>query len=235
MNGLFGIALGGAVGSMLRFLVASGVSQWLGRGFPYGTFAVNTIGAFLIGFLSEVLILQKVTMSAEYRLAILVGGLGGLTTFSTFSLETVQLLQQGQVFKAGLNVLASVGVCLLATWFGLITGKSLFVYAGGILHWQNGLFPFGLLSANALIALFIGLICAILFHKIALPLEHRALILLLLSGLWITLCGVYLVLYLIEHGQAFDSHLSGIIGVFLANSLFCGLSIWAGLSLAKQF
>jgi fluoride exporter len=61
MNQLIAVALGGSLGSVLRFLVSTGVYQWLGRGFPYGTLAVNVIGSFLIGLLAEALILQRIT------------------------------------------------------------------------------------------------------------------------------------------------------------------------------
>jgi protein CrcB len=89
MNPLIAIAFGGACGAVLRFLVSSGVYQWLGRGFPYGTLTVNVLGSFLIGLLTEVLVLQRIAITMEYRSAILVGLFGSFTTFSTFSLETL--------------------------------------------------------------------------------------------------------------------------------------------------
>ena len=73
MNSLIAVAFGGAGGAVLRFLVSSGVYQWLGRGFPYGTLAVNIIGSFFIGLLTEAFILQRIAVSLEYRAAILVG------------------------------------------------------------------------------------------------------------------------------------------------------------------
>ena len=89
MNQLISIALGGACGAVVRFLMSSGLYQWLGRGFPYGTLAVNVVGSFLIGLLTEALILQRIAIAVEYRAAILVGFIGAFTTFSTFSLETI--------------------------------------------------------------------------------------------------------------------------------------------------
>ena len=85
MNQILAVALGGAFGAVFRFLISSGVYQWLGRGFPYGTLAVNIIGSFLIGLMTEALLLQRVALSIEYRSAILIGLFGSLTTFSTFS------------------------------------------------------------------------------------------------------------------------------------------------------
>ncbi|MGZ8223524.1 MAG: fluoride efflux transporter FluC [Methylobacter sp.] len=84
MNQLLAVALGGSFGAVVRFLVSSGIHQWLGRGFPYGTLVVNIVGSFLIGLLTEALILQRIAMTLEYRAAILTGFIGAFTTFSTF-------------------------------------------------------------------------------------------------------------------------------------------------------
>ena len=90
------IAIGGAVGSVLRFMLSNGLGVWLGRSFPFGTLSVNLLGCFLMGLMAEALVLQRVALSLEYRAAILVGVFGGFTTFSSFSLETFYLLEQGQ-------------------------------------------------------------------------------------------------------------------------------------------
>jgi len=116
------IAFGGAAGSVMRFGVSSLVYSSLGRGFPYGTLTVNVAGSFLMGLLSVVMI-EKLSLSAEWRAAILIGFLGAFTTFSTFSLETLQLMQQGELTKAGLNMLLSVFVCVFAIWLGFVIGK----------------------------------------------------------------------------------------------------------------
>jgi CrcB protein len=234
MNQLIGIALGGAFGSVLRFLVSTGVYQWLGRGFPYGTLAVNLIGSFLIGFLTEVLVLQRITFGTEYRAAILVGVLGGFTTFSTFSLESIYLIEQGNLSKAGLNVLISVGICLLATWLGLLTGRTLFLYSGGVLRWMGWLFPYALVAANALVSFLIGLVTAVLLHKVALSIEYRAAILLVVIGAFATLSGLYVVLYLIEQGHSFDKNINTMLLVFMVNASICGLTLWLGLLAGKQ-
>jgi len=123
MNQLIVIAIGGAFGAVMRFLVSTGLYQWIGRGFPYGTLLVNVIGSFLIGLLSETLVLQRVTIALDYRAAILVGFIGAFTTFSTFSLETFYLIEQGQFSKAVLNILISVSSCLIAVWVGFLCGR----------------------------------------------------------------------------------------------------------------
>ncbi|MEW8028372.1 MAG: fluoride efflux transporter CrcB, partial [Candidatus Thiodiazotropha sp.] len=104
MNQLIAIASGGAVGALFRFWVSSGVYSLLGRGFPYGTLVVNVLGSLVMGFL-YVLLLERTTVSPEMRGALLIGFLGAFTTFSTFSIETLNLLEQAELLKAGLNIL----------------------------------------------------------------------------------------------------------------------------------
>ena len=91
MTQLLSIAAGGAIGALLRFWVSTGVYTLLGRGFPYGTLVVNVAGSLAMGLLF-VLFMERVTISAEWRAAILIGLLGSFTTFSTFSLETLNRL-----------------------------------------------------------------------------------------------------------------------------------------------
>ena len=122
MMQILAIAAGGAVGSVLRYAVSTGVYSMLGRNFPYGTLAVNVIGSFLMGLLF-VLMVERLDMSAVWRMAILVGFLGAFTTFSTFSIETVNLLQGGDFMRAFLNVTVSVAFCLVATWVGFRLGR----------------------------------------------------------------------------------------------------------------
>ncbi len=110
------VALGGAVGSASRFAAARGVQQLFGGTFPYGTMFVNVLGCITIGFLAERF---SVTLIApHYRLAVLVGLLGGFTTFSTFSQETLTLLQHKQNLQAAANVVGTVLACLAACWLG---------------------------------------------------------------------------------------------------------------------
>ncbi|MBT3093689.1 MAG: fluoride efflux transporter CrcB [Candidatus Thiodiazotropha sp. (ex Lucina pensylvanica)] len=124
MNQLIAIAFGGAVGALFRFWVSSGIYSLLGRGFPYGTLVVNVLGSLVMGFL-YVLLLERTTVSPEMRGALLIGFLGAFTTFSTFSIETLNLLEQAELLKAGLNLLVSVIACVLACWFGLAVGRQL--------------------------------------------------------------------------------------------------------------
>ncbi|MCG7929238.1 MAG: fluoride efflux transporter CrcB [Candidatus Thiodiazotropha weberae] len=124
MYQLLVIASGGAAGALFRFWVSSGVYGVLGRGFPYGTLAVNVLGSLVMGFL-YVLFIERMAVSTEWRAGLLIGFLGAFTTFSTFSMETLNLLEQAEVLKAGLNVLLSVVACLLACWLGLVLGRQL--------------------------------------------------------------------------------------------------------------
>ena len=113
-----GVAIGGAIGSVLRYLIQTQSLHWFGASFPYGTLVVNVAGSLVIGFLSF-LFLERITVSEEVRFAILVGVLGGFTTFSTFSLETFNFIQQGDYLIAIGNIFLSVSLCLLACFLGI--------------------------------------------------------------------------------------------------------------------
>jgi CrcB protein len=234
MNQLIAIALGGGCGAVVRFLISSGLYQWLGRGLPYGTLVVNIIGSFLIGLLTEALILRRLAFSLEYRSAILVGFIGAFTTFSTFSLETIYLIEEGSLAKAALNIVVSVFGCLFAVWIGLLFGRAIFLYSGGIFHWNGIVVAYGLMIVNVIGAFLIGIITTILMQKVALSMEHRAAIMIILVGAYLTLSGLYLVLFLIEQGYTFESHSIVIVATFLTNSLSCLMVIWLGLFVSKQ-
>ena len=118
------IALFCAGGGLARYYLSGWVYSILGRTFPYGTFAVNVIGAYFIGVIME-LGLRSTMISDTFRIGLTVGFMGGLTTFSTFSYETFKLLEDGQFFVAFANVLASVAVCLLFTWLGIVSIRSI--------------------------------------------------------------------------------------------------------------
>lgn len=124
MSQLLAIAGGGAVGALLRFWVSGGVYALLGRGFPYGTLAVNFIGSLVMG-LCYVLMTERMLLGPEWRAFVLVGLLGAFTTFSTFSLETLNLIESGEVLKAVANMLISVAVCVVAAWSGVLVGRQL--------------------------------------------------------------------------------------------------------------
>ena len=122
MSNLIAIAGGGALGALLRFWMSTSVYTVFGRDFPYGTLAVNVVGSFAMGILF-VLLDEKFNLAPEWRAALLIGLLGAFTTFSTFSIETLNLMLSGETTKALLNVVLSVIVCILATWLGLLLGR----------------------------------------------------------------------------------------------------------------
>ena len=119
------IALFCAGGGLTRYYLSGWIYTVFGRSFPYGTFAVNIIGAFLIGLIMETG-LRSTLISPTLRLGLTVGFMGGLTTFSTFSYETFTLLEDGRFMVAFINILASVAVCLLFTWAGITTARTIF-------------------------------------------------------------------------------------------------------------
>ncbi len=111
------IAVGGAAGACLRFFLSQLMLQWFGKGFPFGTLLVNVIGSFCLG-LVYALIEQGQIEIVLWRTTVGIGFLGALTTFSTFSVDTLLLLQQGLWVKGILNILLNLGCCLFAAWLG---------------------------------------------------------------------------------------------------------------------
>ena len=124
MTQLLMVGAGGALGAIGRYLLSTWVYSLTGRAFPWGTLAVNLLGSLLIGFLS-VWLLERMTLSTEMRALLMVGFLGAFTTFSTFSLETLLLLEEGAVARAGVNVAASVVICIFAAWMGTLIAKAM--------------------------------------------------------------------------------------------------------------
>ena len=124
MKALLFVAIGGALGAVLRYSISSGVYHWFGRSFPYGTLVVYVMGSLAIGVLT-ILLVEKFNVSQELKLGIVAGLLGALTTFSTFSWDTLHLLEQGYLQKAFLNVFLNVTVCIAATWIGTIWGRAM--------------------------------------------------------------------------------------------------------------
>ncbi len=120
------VALGGALGSLARFWLNGVVSDRYGATFPWGTMTVNVIGSFIIGVLGA-LTIPEGRMSTEARTVttqlLMVGICGGFTTFSTFSLQTLNLVRDREWFYAGGNILLSVVLCLIATWLGYLLGS----------------------------------------------------------------------------------------------------------------
>ncbi len=124
MNQVMAIAAGGAMGAVLRFWLSTGIYSWLGRGFPYGTLVVNVFGSLLMG-LFTVLLIERLSLGPEWRAAILIGLLGGFTTFSTFSIETLNLIEAGAHAKAMANMALSLLLCVAAAWVGVIAGRQI--------------------------------------------------------------------------------------------------------------
>lgn len=124
LNQLIFIATGGAIGAVFRFVVSNAIHSFMSRDFPYGTLTVNVIGSFVMG-ISYVMLIERLNISAEWRAFIIVGLLGAFTTFSTFSIETLILIENSELSKAMLNVVLSVLLCVLGSWIGLILGRQL--------------------------------------------------------------------------------------------------------------
>ena len=118
MKMLLAVALGGAVGAVLRYKTVGWIAHLMGHGFPWGTLAVNVAGSFAMGVLVELAAL-KLTMSGEMRAFLAVGLLGAFTTFSTFSLDVATLWERGAVMAAGAYIAASVALSILALFAGL--------------------------------------------------------------------------------------------------------------------
>lgn len=121
MNTWLLVAVGGATGSVARYGFSLGATRWLGAAFPFGTLGVNTLGSFLAGLL-YVLITQRLAAQEEWRSLLLIGVLGGFTTFSAFSLETIRLMESGRASSAMANVALNLGLgfgaCIAGWWLG---------------------------------------------------------------------------------------------------------------------
>ncbi|GLX82264.1 fluoride efflux transporter CrcB [Thalassotalea eurytherma] len=112
------VALGGGIGASLRFFVYQQTASLLGKGFPYATLLVNLLGSFLLGLLYS-LIEQGHIEAGVYRSLIGIGFLGAFTTFSTFSVDTILLFQQGFLLKAMTNIVLNVSLCIMAAALGM--------------------------------------------------------------------------------------------------------------------
>jgi CrcB protein len=122
MSQTLAIAGGGALGALLRYWMSGWVYALLGRGFPWGTLAVNLLGSLVMGW-CFVWFVERAAAAAEWRAFWMVGLLGAFTTFSTFSMETLTLMTGGEAGKAVANALASVGLCIAGAWAGVLLGR----------------------------------------------------------------------------------------------------------------
>jgi CrcB protein len=118
------ILAGGAVGSAARYLVTIWMAAWLGATFPWGTLVVNVAGSFLIGLIAT-LADEFGSIGPQARVFLVVGVLGGFTTFSSFSLESLRLVEQHELPRAAMNVLGSVLLGFAAALLGIALGRGL--------------------------------------------------------------------------------------------------------------
>ncbi|WP_316359539.1 fluoride efflux transporter CrcB [Candidatus Neptunichlamydia sp. REUL1] len=125
MKDLILIGVGGGIGAICRFLLSRSVQLTFPFVFPLGTLVVNLLGSFFIGFLSILILNRFGAMGTELRALLLVGLLGGFTTFSTFSLESIELWENGAGIKLIFYLLLSVALGLFAAYGGLILGKKI--------------------------------------------------------------------------------------------------------------
>jgi CrcB protein len=116
------VGLGGAIGSIVRFLTALVAAQWFGAEFPYGTLIVNLAGAFIIGLVQEVGS-DALLIPDHARIFITTGMMGGLTTYSTFSYETVKLMETNAWHQAWINIFVTTTIALSLCFLGIAAGR----------------------------------------------------------------------------------------------------------------
>ncbi len=120
------IAIGSALGGVARYWCSVVVARMIGETFPWGTIFINILGSFVIGFFAELTGPDgRVFASTNARLFVMVGLCGGYTTFSSFSLQTLNLMREGEWLAAGANIGGSVVLCMLAVWGGYVAGALL--------------------------------------------------------------------------------------------------------------
>lgn len=118
------VALGGSIGSCMRYLISLWSAEYVGAGFPYGTLLVNVIGSFIIGVFMAAAT-EKFIMNPNLRFLVVIGFCGGLTTFSSFSYETMNLWEGSGFHYAMINVLANMVLSLIAVWLGMAVVRAL--------------------------------------------------------------------------------------------------------------
>jgi CrcB protein len=125
------IAAGSAIGGVARYACSNVAVAWFGPTFPWGTLFINVLGSFVIGFFGALTGPDgRVLVPGDVRQFVMVGVCGGYTTFSSFSLQTLTLAQDGEFLRAGLNVVASVALCLVAVWLGYVAAAPFNVLKG---------------------------------------------------------------------------------------------------------
>lgn len=118
------LGLGGGIGTIIRYVVNGLISRHFGESFPLGTFVINVTGSFAIGFFSTLTAPEgRILVSPTFRSFFMIGICGGYTTFSSFSLQTLNLASEGEWMYAGLNAICSFVFCLVAVWVGSMAGS----------------------------------------------------------------------------------------------------------------
>lgn len=113
------VAIGGALGSVFRYMLSNAVARFAGEAMPWGTLLVNVLGSFVIGWFAIATTSGgRVAATPEFRTFVMVGVCGGFTTFSSFSLQTLALFEDGEPLRASANILLSVALCLASVWLG---------------------------------------------------------------------------------------------------------------------
>ncbi|WP_297521139.1 fluoride efflux transporter CrcB [uncultured Clostridium sp.] len=122
---VFVVGCGGFIGASLRYLISLWATKGIGPGFPFGTLIVNILGAIIIGFVTEMSLRTNV-VSPTAKTFITTGMMGGLTTFSTFSLETITIFSHGNIGLGSLNIILNLGLSLVGVIIGQFIAKVLF-------------------------------------------------------------------------------------------------------------
>jgi len=125
MNKTVLVLIGSGIGGVIRFWLSLSLDNTLGKIFPYDTLAVNVLGSFFMGLVAAIAIGQSGTSATVIKYLLLIGFMGGFTTFSTFSLDTMNFLTKGATLHGLLNIICNVSFCLLAVWLGSVVGKQL--------------------------------------------------------------------------------------------------------------
>lgn len=126
MQAYLWIAVGGALGSMARYWTGGVVARHVGEAFPWGTLIINVAGSFIIGFFAAISGPEgRIHAGVDGRLFVMAGFCGGFTTFSAFSLQTLDLMQKGEWLSAGANIAGSVVLCLIGVWLGHVAATVL--------------------------------------------------------------------------------------------------------------
>jgi CrcB protein len=126
MASYFWIAIGSAAGGMARYWCSGIVARLIGETFPWGTFTVNVLGSFIIGFFSTLTGPDgRIYIASVARQAVMVGFCGGYTTFSSFSLQTLSLINDGEWLMAGANIGLSSACCLISVWAGYLAAATI--------------------------------------------------------------------------------------------------------------